>query len=159
MVTVSDELRRALEADDPEDLEKIIHGRRKEHFQALMDLVSAGSDVNPQYRTRAVFAMGRWGDPSAVAAIQRVLTELDELGRVTAVDALGRLGTREALAAILERAEDFSPNVRKSVARALGRINEPEAREKLSDVERGDPERFVREVAAKSRRRLEQNAR
>jgi len=156
MQSVSDDLRRALEADDPVDLEQIIQGKRREHFDVLMSLVSAGSDVSMQYRTRALFALGRWGDPSAVDAIQQVLTDLDELGRVTAVDALGRLGTRQALAAILEMAGDFSPNVRKSVARALGRINQPEARDKLSDIEKGDPVGFVREVAAKSRRNLEQ---
>jgi HEAT repeat protein len=156
MVTIPDELRRALEADESGDLEQIIQERRQEHFDALLSLLSTDASVNPQHRTRALFALGRWGNPNVVSAIQRILPDLDEIGRATAVDALGRLGTPEALSAIIERAEDPSQNVRKFVARALGRINMPEARAKLTDMERGDPEGFVREAAARSRRRLEQ---
>jgi HEAT repeat protein len=78
------------------------------------------------------------------------------MGRVTAVDALGRLGTPEVVGAIIARAEDPSPTVRKFVARALGKMNVSESLAKLSDMERKDPETFIREVAAKSRRRLEQ---
>jgi HEAT repeat protein len=156
MAAIADDLRRALEADDAGDLERIVREKKQQHFETLMSLLSTDPSVNPLHRTRAIFALGKWGDARAINPIKRILPELDEMGRATGVDALGRLGTPEALSAILDRAGDPSPTVRKFVARALGKMNVPESLATLSDMERKDPETFVREVAAKSRRRLEE---
>jgi HEAT repeat protein len=156
MATIADDLRRALEADDAGDLERIVREKKPQHFDVLMSLLSTEPSIKPLHRTRAIFALGKWGDARAVAPITRILPDLDEMGRATGVDALGRLGTPEVLSAILGRAGDPSPTVRKFVARALGKMNVPESLAKLSDMEKKDPETFVREVAAKSRRRLEE---
>jgi HEAT repeat protein len=149
MTVMSEGLREALEADESDDLDAIIEQRRPEDFDALRSLLTLNPTVEPSHRAKAIYALGRWGDPAVVEAIQGLLPGLDQDERIKAIDALGRLGTENALDGILEHVDDASVPVRKFVARALGRINTPRARAELSKLERTDPSDYIRSLASK----------
>ena len=149
MAQVSDVLLRALESDDPCELQNLIKEGKREDFEALQSLVSLDPSVKPEQRRKAIYALGRWGDPGPVDAIRRLLPDLDEAERIAAIDSLGRLGTKEALEGVLDCAADASPQVRKFVVRALGRIDMPEAQEKLKEIAASDETEYVRSIASK----------
>ena len=149
MAQITEKLRRAFESDDACDLGRVIKSGKQEDFEALQALLSLEPSVNPEYRKKAIYALGRWGDPAPVAAISSLLPHLDEAGRISAIDALGRLGTKKAVEGVLDYATDPSPHIRKFVARALGRINTSEARAKLKEIEAKDEVDYVRAIATK----------
>ena len=138
MTEIPGELRQALDADESCDLDEIIRQRRPADFEALRGLLRPDPSGGTLYRARAIYALGRWGDPAAVKAIRDLLPGLDHDERITAVDALGRLGTDEAVDAILEYANDDSLPMRKFVSRALARIGTARARTALSRLQRDD---------------------
>lgn len=147
---LSDELKFALEADELGELDKIIRTRSKDHFESLQKLLSIDEPaINKEYRKRALYALGRWEDPSAVKNIEKILGELDESARITAIDALGRLGTKKALKIIPKYSKDPSPHVRKIVVSSLSRIGNSEALSKLRTIANEDSEDWVRVMAAK----------
>lgn len=139
MTEMPDELRQALSADESCDLDAIIRQRRPADFEALRRLLRADPADGTLHRARAIYALGRWGDPVVVTAIRDLLPSMDQDERITAIDALGRLGTEEAVGGILEYVGDESPPVRKFVTRALARINTPSAQAGLSRLQRADP--------------------
>jgi HEAT repeat protein len=143
------ELERALAAFESGDLDQIIREGRREHFEVLRQLASAESGVKKEYRQKAIYALGRWGDTSAVPDILKVLPKLDGSERITAIDALGRLGTNQARQAVASFAGDPSPQVRKFVVQALGRMGGPEAATHLRDIAGRDREVWIRQLAAK----------
>jgi HEAT repeat protein len=149
MVELPEDLRVALDADDAEEFGQLLRRRQPEHFQALQTLLSTEPSIPADYRTKALYALGRWGDPSVVPAIRRLLPELDERGRISAVSARGHLGTPEAIAAVIEHADDPSAQVRKAATLALARNDTPDARAKLQEVAANDPAPWIREVAAR----------
>jgi HEAT repeat protein len=149
MTVMSEELLEALEADESGDLDAIIERRRPEDFDALRSLLTLDPTVKPLHRAKAIYALGRWGDPAVVEAIQGLLPEVEEAERIGAIDALGRLGAEGALDGILEYIDDESVSVRKFVTLALGRINTPRARAELSKLERTDPSDYIRSLASK----------
>jgi len=148
MAKVSKKLRRALESDCAADICQVIKEAKREDFEALQTFLSLDPSIKPEHRTKAIHALGRWGDPAPVTAIRSILPHLDEAGRISAIDALGRLGTREALRGVLDYVDDSSPHVRKFVTRALGRINTPEARTKLKQIKSKDPVDYIRALAS-----------
>ena len=149
MVRVSEKLLKALESDDAYELGHVIKDRKQEDFEALQVFLSLDPSINPEHRAKAIYALGRWGDPASVAGICRVLPQLNEAGRISAIDALGRLGTKDALGGVLDYVNDPSPNVRKFAAHALGRINTSEARAKLKEIEAKDHVDYIRAIASK----------
>ncbi|RCV64290.1 HEAT repeat [Methanophagales archaeon] len=149
MTKISKELLGALESDSAHDLEHVLKEKKKGDFEALQSFLSLDPSINPKHRAKAIYALGRWGDPAPVADIRRILPRLDEAGRISAIDALGRLGTNEALAGVLEYVNDPSPHVRKFVAHALGKINTSEARAKLKEIEAKDQVDYIRAIASK----------
>lgn len=149
MPQISDRLLRALESDDPCDLQNLVQEKRTEDFEALQALLSREPSVNADHRRKAVYALGRWGDPATVPAIRDLLPDLDEQGRIAAADALGKLGTQEALEGVVSLVGDSSPQVRKFAARALGKIDLPEAQDKLREIETSDDADFVRAAASR----------
>ena len=149
MAEVSKELMEAFESDDAGGLCRLIKERRPQDFEALQHFLSVDPSVNPQHRRKALYALGRWGDPTVVTAIRAILPHLDEAGRISAVDALGRLGTEEALVGVLQYVNDTSLRVRKFVTHALGRINTPEAKAKLKEIEAKDAVGYIRTLASK----------
>lgn len=150
MVNLSEDLSRALESDCASSLSEIIARNRQEDFDAFQDLLATDADVNQEYLAKAVYALGRWGNPAAVDSILRSLDSLNELGRISAVDALGRLGTEAALSGVMDCANDDSPQVRKFAAIALKSFNNSVARAKLQEMISQEPIDFVRQQAAKS---------
>jgi len=149
MPKISEKLLRALESDDACELGRVIKERKQEDFEALQPLLSLDPSINPEHRAKAIYALGRWGNPTAVVAIRNILPRLDEAGRISAIDALGMLGTKEALEDILDYVNDPSPHVRKFVTRALGRINTPKAQAKLKEIAAKDSVDYIRALASK----------
>ena len=146
-VSIDNKLKMALESDELCDLDEIARRRDRAQLEALKKLLSEPAPKK-EYRSRAIYALGRSGDPGAVPDIVRTLPELDEEERMTAMDALGRLGTKEALDAVARHADDPSPQVRKFAVHALNRIGGREAEAKLRTIAKEDPEKWVRELAA-----------
>lgn len=148
-VSLPTELSRALEADEAEELGEIIRGHRVEHFDVLRKLVSLDPDVSAEHRRKALYALGRWGDPSVIPDIERVLPNLEEGGRIAGINALGELGTDQALQVVARYGRDPSSQVRKVVVEALGRIGGAEAQRALRAIAEEDPEEWVRRLAAR----------
>lgn len=147
MAELPDELQAALDADDAGELSQLLRRRRPEDFEALQSLLTIDPSVPADHRTKALHAVGLWGDPIVVPTIIRLLPQLDERSLISALSALGRLGTPEALAAVIEHADEPSPQVRKIAVLALSRNATPEARRKLQDVAASDPVDWVRATA------------
>lgn len=148
MTGITHELLAALEADQSCELDEIIARRRPEDLEALRGLLRPDPSINPLHRARAVYAVGRWGDPAVVDELRALLPELDHAGRIGAIDALGRLGTDDALDAVLAYSDDTSLPVRKFVTKALGRIATPRAHAELRDLASNDPSDYIRSLAA-----------
>lgn len=146
---LSPELKDALKAFEIGALDRIIEAKRKEDFDALRRLVSKDVDVNANDRQRAIYALGRWGDPSVVPEIVSLLSTLKESHCMTAIEALGRLGTNPARVAIESYASDPSPHVRKFVVEALNRLGDPAADATLLKIVQDDREAWVRDLASR----------
>lgn len=146
-MAISQRLRKALDSEESGELDAIVQERNPSDLEELRRLVSTDPDIDPSDRTKAIYALGRWEDEPSVSRIVNVRSELDEVGTITAVDALGRMGTPEAIDAAAGLAEHDSPHVRKFVAEALGNSSQPEAQQKLIEMEANDPAEFVRDRA------------
>ncbi|HEU4456567.1 MAG TPA: HEAT repeat domain-containing protein [Longimicrobium sp.] len=146
---ISPELRDALKAFEIGLLDQVVARRRPEDFAALRRLLAEDGEVSPNDRQRAMYALGKWDDPSVVPEIVARLPELKESHRITAIEALGRLGTGQARAAVEAHADDPSPHVRKFVVEALSRIGDPAAEETLRRMAREDGQEWVRNLAAR----------
>jgi HEAT repeat protein len=149
MAKLSARMQRALDSDCADDLNEIILAKRKADFDGLRRLISTEADVEPRYRTLAIYALGRWGNEAVVDDILQVLPDLDDTGMLTAMDSLGRLGSQKALQGVLEHADDPSPQVRKFAIRALGRFELPAARVKLMEINEKDSDQQLRDLARK----------
>lgn len=142
------ELEAALQAEEAGALNQIVQARRPEHL-AQLRLVAADETAPALYRSRAIYALGRWGDPAAVADIVRGLPTLTEQGRLSAMDALGRLATPEAERVLAANAGDASPQVRKLVVEGLVRTKGAVADSTLRVIAERDPEGWLRELASR----------
>ena len=139
------ELTRALESDDSGPLDEIVRARRLEHFNVLRQLVT--SNAGTKDRTKALYALGRWGDPRVVSEIEGALPQFDEKARIAAIDALGRLGSEDTVGVISGYRRDPSPHVRKFVVRALARIGGARSQAELRTIATDDPEEWIRRLA------------
>lgn len=139
------ELKDAVRAFENGALDRIVARRRLEDFDALRRLLV--EPVETKYRERAIYALGRWGDPVVVPDIINLLATLQEPSMYTTIDALGRLGTPTAREAVETYAEHPSPQIRKFVVEALIRIADPPAESTLQKMARGDTEPWVRDLA------------
>lgn len=148
-MSLPDELATALEAEEAGELSEIIRERRRKHFESLCRLAFGGPEVKAEYRQKAIYALGRWGDPRIVDDIAKVLPALAEAGRIAAIDALGRLGTERAFEVVAECESDVSPQVRKMVVEACGRIGGPRAETRLRSIAKRDAEDWIRSLALK----------
>ena len=142
-----EELRDALRSFENGALDRIVARKRPEDFVALRRLLNGPSDPND--RQRAIYALGRWGDPSVVPDIVSILPALKESHAYTAIEALGRLGTPDARVVVESYANHPSPHIRKFVVEALTRIADPAARGTLEKMARGDSAEWVRDLAAR----------
>jgi HEAT repeat protein len=155
MTSMSAELRRAMESDCATGVEEVVAARRPEDLAELRALLRADADVPPSLRQNAIHILGRWGDSESAAAIRALLPTFDERERINAVDALRQLDAPDAEEAVLDLAGDDSPDVRRFAAYALSSLPTEAARGRLRDMQRTDPEQFVRAAAEQSLRRRE----
>ena len=147
---ISPRLKRALEVFEIGELDLIIEKKRRDDFDALHSFIAMGPGVDPEYRQRAIYALGRWGDTEVVPDLISVLPQLDESERITAIDALGRLGTKDARKAVETCAKDASPDVRKVVVAALRRCGGADANSRLRKMAKDDEEGWVRTLAQRA---------
>jgi HEAT repeat protein len=155
MVSMSTELRRALESDCATGVEEVLDSRRSEDLVALRAVLRGDEDVPASFRQNAIQILGRWGDRESVDSIRALLPMLDERERINAVDALSRIGGPEAESAVLEATADESPDVRRFAAYGLSRLDSQSARDRLEELARADPERSVRAAAIRGSRRAQ----
>lgn len=157
MVRTTEDLRRALEADDSEELEGIIERGHPEDFEALQGLIE-DEETPTIYRRRALYALGKWPDreTDSVNVIEAVLPRLTELERITAVSTLGRIGTSDARELMVSKADDDSPDVRRQVVKGLSRIADETAMDTLREFAEDDETAHVRELAQETLRRLQE---
>jgi HEAT repeat protein len=144
---ISPKLAVALEADEAEELNRVVLARRPQDLDALVELATAADGVDPNHRRRALYALGRWGDSGVVPSIVRVLPRLDSGAKIAAIDALSNLPTPESLEAIQAFAADPSPQVRKLVVQALAAIPDSRSAATLQGMAQEDPEEWVRSLA------------
>lgn len=147
---ISTRLKQALEVFEIGELDLIVEKKRSEDFDALRSLVTMDPGVDPEYRQRAIYALGRWGDPEVVSDLTTVLPQLNESERITALDALGRLDTKEARKAVETCAEDLAPDVRKFVIAALRRLGGADADSRLRKIAKEDGEGWIRTLAQRA---------
>ncbi len=145
------DLAKALNAFEAGPLDQLIRQKRPEHFEALQRLVSTTPATESRFRQKALYALGRWGDPSVVPLLVAVLPALADKERMTAIDALGRLGTDDAREAIVSHTADPSPQVRKFVVEALARLGGTEASASQREMAAHDPEDWIRDLAVRQR--------
>ncbi|MDH5671131.1 MAG: HEAT repeat domain-containing protein [Myxococcales bacterium] len=98
-------------------------------------------------RARAAMALGRSGQPSAAAALERALLDSHAAVRAAAATALGRVGSRRSVSALRVASSDKSPAVAEQAKLSLRRIA---ARESIS---RGAPSATASLSAAPSSER------
>lgn len=139
----------ALRAEESGLLDAIIAARRPEDLDALRRIArNDDAEYDDRDQRKALYALGRWGDPALADDIAQVLPRLDPSTRIAAIDALGRLGDAETVPIVTAYADDESPQVRKFVVQALGRLGTPGARNELQRI-RGakSEEAWIRELA------------
>lgn len=148
MIDIPEHVLLALEADDRDRLQRILAAGDPADF-ALLRAVVEDDDAPPEYRRKAMYALGRWSgrDDEAVETIASVLPGLGELERITAVNALGRIGSDAALEVTLRYAEDDQAEVRRQVVKSLDRIGSTRAVEALRRIAEQDPAEHVRDLA------------
>jgi HEAT repeat protein len=150
MSKYSAELTNMLESECAHSMEPMMKAKNRQDFADLMSILSENENkLPPQAKARALFALGRWGDNKAVAEISKVLTTLDEVGRLSAVDALGRLNSAPALDSILTISKDPSPHVRKVALKALSRFDKPKAQKGMQSMLAEEKEKFVKDYGEK----------
>jgi len=152
MTSMSPELLRAMESNCATGVEEVVAARRPEDLTALRTLLRADAELRhpAAFRQNAIHILGRWGDSESAAAIRSLLPTFNERERINAVDALGRLDSPDAEAAVLELAGDNSPDVRRFAAYALYNLATEASLGRLRDMQRTDPEQFVRTAAERS---------
>ena len=143
----------ALRADDSGQLDAIVRTARPED-RAVLRAVALGEAIvdAPNSRVKALYALGRWADPTLPEIVEHIRPTLDERGRIAAVDALGRLGGQPALGIVLRYVQDDSEQVRKTVVKALARIGGDRADTALGRIAETDPAPWIRSVAQSATR-------
>lgn len=139
----------ALQAEESGPLDAIIAARRPEDLAALRDVArNEDGAFDGSVQRKALYALGRWGDPALAVDIQEVIPRLNPPARIAAIDALGRLGDADSVDAVTAYADDESPQVRKFVVQALGRIGTGTARDELRRIRATETEEpWLRQLA------------
>lgn len=109
--------RRALEAASPLTLPQM--------NKAIAQAYQSG---NNKFKTSALFAMGKSGNPSWLPILCKELANNDSEIRYEAASACGELGEEEAASYLCELATDPDIDVRLAAIQALGKIGGPEAK-------------------------------
>jgi len=116
----------------------------------LTEILAALKSDRTFTRGAAAGALGRIGDPNAIAPLLSALKDKEGYVRSSVVGALGRIGDRRATAALIETMKsDPHDGVRMFSAEALGRIADPAAFDPLLAALK-DKDSHVRKVAADS---------
>jgi HEAT repeat protein len=145
----------ALNADESGELDQLLRSGREEDLEALRAVAFGELPIDaPNSRAKAIYALGRWRDPTLPGVLEQILPELDRQSRIAAIDALGRVGDMSNVIIIARYADDDSEQVRKAVVKALARIGGDEANMALQGIARGDNSPWIRELAESAAGRL-----
>jgi HEAT repeat protein len=121
------------------------------------ELTVAIADPDESVRLAAIQASTRINVFTDVDALATRIDDQSSTVRVAAINALGALGARDALVALITKlspASESVASVRAAAAAALGQLGDGQAREALTAAQNDDPDRFVRDAARISLRRL-----
>jgi len=104
----------------------------------LAGFVGLLKDPDPTVRCCAVYALGWWGEPSAVAPLVPALNDADSGVRLQAACWLARLGDGRGIEALAVRLHDEEPDARSAAFEVLSRLDDDRAIEPLLEAEQ-DP--------------------
>jgi HEAT repeat protein len=125
----------AFEAEESGCLDLLIRNRKPEDLAVLRTVArNEEHHFDALEQRKALYALGRWGDRTAIPDILRALPDLDAAARIAAIEALGRIGGDEEVDAIAEYSEDDSAQVRKFAIKALERIGTRDALAQLRRI-------------------------
>jgi HEAT repeat protein len=93
--------------------------------RALLPLIQAvNEDTDEEVRWKAVYALGKIGDESAVEALNEALKSNSWIVRENAAKALGNIGSPASVEPLIDALEDKEWRVRKYSVLALGKIGD-----------------------------------
>jgi HEAT repeat protein len=109
-----------------DDLGRLRRLRKEMDVGGLADLTQDPA-VHRHVRLRAIRALGRPGNVTAIKPLTECATRADSDERIAAVLALARLGTEQAVRPLVASLRDPHPIVAAWAADGLGRLGDPDA--------------------------------
>ena len=113
----------ALAADEKEDADvrlfAAVAGAKLESEKSLEILTTLLKQAKPEIRSRAVFALGKYGGLKQAPAIEKALEDADSSVREDAVEALRLLGKKPAWGGLVKATGDEDYKVRNAAMNAL----------------------------------------
>lgn len=119
-------------------------------------LTKALGDENAHVRWEACRALTQIADPLALDALIEKTRDENSYVRQTACKALGAIASRRAIPALLQSLTDHVGQVRWAACYALGFVGDARVIQYLQEVVYNDPNRLVRQAAAKAIEQIQQ---
>ncbi len=113
-------------------------------------LARVEKDENARVRRRAIEALGKLRDVSAVPVLLQALKDSDRFVRRDAVRALGNLGDQSVIPAVLALLKDPEGFVRRDAALVLGELGDPSVLADLQTAAQESPAAYSRDAALAS---------
>lgn len=108
-------------------------------------------DKSKELRLKAIEALGKIGEKSAVDSLVKILTEGDTEMRIATVTAMGKIKDPRSIPSLIALLDDKEAQV--FVIWALGNIGDKSAVSALTD-RLGDPDKYVRYNAAQALKKI-----
>ena len=137
-----------------------VAGAKMNSAKAIGALLSLVKSPTPQVRSRAVFALGKYGGIAQAGAIEKVLDDADDSVREDAVEALRLLAEKPAWPGLIKAAHDANFRIRGSAMDALRQLtkqkfdNDPKLWQEWWEKHKDDPAA----KSAKDKKREKQEA-
>ena len=112
-------------------------------------------DPEPWMSARAIFALSRIGDETAVATIRKAIADPRPEVRVAIAASAANLTAKDSDIVLAEVLDDKDIGVRKFAVQSISVKNDPRILAKLQSIEAQDPVSLMRDHARLKRRELE----
>ena len=145
-----DQLRRQLSTIEPN--EGTYSGVGSTEIPLLQQLVQ---DPEPWMAARAICALSRIADDSAVEVIRKAIHDVRPEVRVAIAASATNLAAKDSNTLLAEILEDQDAGVRKFAVQSISAENNPSIHAKLQMIETQDPVSLMRDHARLKRRELE----
>ncbi len=112
-------------------------------------------DPEPWMASRAIFALSKIADDSAVAVIRKAIHDVRPEVRVAIAASTLNLATKDSNTILAELLDDKDFGVRKFAIQSISADNDPSIHAKLQTMEAQDPVSLMRDHARLKRREIE----